>query len=98
MSQSNFEIQIINAQHSIDRREGDDKEWLQVLLNILKRKRWARIVTKCGKELDVQRIANTSSWASFYDVINHIEMFDTSKFPVEIDELSILNTWRNLFH
>lgn len=91
-----LEKQIERAQYSVDKMQ-DNKEWCQSLLDILKQCRWATVVSKEGIKVDVQRIAHTSTWASFFDVINHINLFDTSIFPTEPEELSANRTLKKLY-
>lgn len=83
-----FENQVKRAENAIDKLQTSEKEWLTELLNILKNKQYARIVGKNGKELDVQRIAYTYSYASFFDVINNIYLFDSNIKPIIIKELN----------
>ena len=83
-----FENQIERAEYAIYKLQTPEKEWFTELLNILKNEQYARIVGKNGKELDVQRIAYTYSYASFFDVINKIYLFDINIKPIVIKELN----------
>ena len=82
-----FENQIERAEYAIDKLQTPEKEWLTELLNILKNKQYARVVGKDGKELDVERIAYTYSYASFFDVINGIHLYDMNIKPIITDKL-----------
>lgn len=92
-----LENQIERAQRAVDNCPEEYKEWCQALLDILKQCRFATIVSKTGVSIDVQRIAYTSAWASFFDVFNLIHKFDTSILPVEAEELGIKRQYSKLF-
>lgn len=83
-----FENQVKRAENAIDKLQTPEKEWFTELLNILKNEQYARIVGKNGKELDVQRIAYTYAYASFFDVINKIYLYDINIKPIVIKELN----------
>lgn len=83
-----FENQVKRAENATDKLQTPEKEWITELLNILKNEQYARIVGKNGKELDVQQIAYTYSYASFFDVINKIYLFDSNIKPIVIKELN----------
>ena len=93
-----FENQVERAQRTVDRCPEEYKEWCQALLDILKQCRFATIVSKTGISIDVQRIAYTNTWASFFDVFNQIHKFDISIFPVEAEELGINRKYSKLFN
>lgn len=92
-----FENQIERAQRAVDGCLEEYKEWCQALLNILKQCRFATIVSKTGIPIDVQRIAYTNQWTSFFDVFNQIHKFDISILPVEAEELGINRIYRKLY-
>jgi hypothetical protein len=92
-----FENQIERAQRAVDERPEEYKIWCQTLLDILKQCRFATVVSKTGVSIDVQRIAHTNTWASFFDVFNQIHMFDISILPVENEELGINRKYSKLF-
>jgi hypothetical protein len=92
-----FENQIERAQKAVDKCSEDYKIWCQTLLDILKQCRFATVVSKTGVSIDVQRIAHTNTWASFFDVFNQIHMFDISILPVETEELCINRKYSKLF-
>lgn len=52
--------------------------WLSYILNALKMGKYARIQTISGDFMDVSVIAYTDMFASFFDVYNHREKFNTS--------------------
>lgn len=90
-----FENQIERAENAIDKLQTPEKEWLTELLNILKNEQYAKIIGKNGKELDVQQIAYTYSYASFFDIINKIYLFDTNIKPIVIKKLN--NTLKDFY-
>ena len=92
-----FEDQVINAQKAVDDCNEDYKLWCQALLDILKQCRFATIVSKTGIPIDVQRIAYTNTWASFFDVYNQLHRFDPNVLPVEVEELGINRSYRKLY-
>ena len=92
-----FENQIERAQRAVDECQEEYKEWCQTLLDILKQCRFATVVSKTGISIDVQRIAYTNTWASFFDVFNQIRKFDISILPVETEELGINRKYSKLF-
>lgn len=61
--------------------DNDKKQWLSILLGFLKSGEYATVTGKNGKLLDVTRIANTWSTASFFDVFNSINRFDLNIKP-----------------
>lgn len=100
--QRTFEEQIISAQDAIGSYHficpnnvcnvnnpfsENLTNWLQCLLEILKKKKYATIQTKNGKLIDVQRIAYTYEYASFFDVYNNIKIFNTDCNPVITNKL-----------
>ena len=92
-----FENQIERAQKAVDECQEEYKIWCQTLLNILKQCRFATVVSKTGVAIDVQRIAYTDTWASFFDVFNQIHKFDISILPIEVEELGINRIYRKLY-
>ena len=83
-----FDEQIENAQNAIDVYATDSNRlWLQELLDILKQEKYATIHYITGDLCDVQRIAHTYDFASFFDVFNHIINFDTEIMPIVTTEL-----------
>lgn len=88
LSNEPFESQCYRAQEAIDRCSSEDVLlWYQKLLDILKTKRYARVRLKDGSSLDVQRVAYTNAYASFFDCFNTDHLIDLSVFPVMIDKL-----------
>ena len=83
-----FDQQIENAQNAIDDYATDlNRLWLQELLDILKEEKYATIHFITGDLCDVQHIAYTHDFASFFDVFNHIIDFDTKIMPIVTTEL-----------
>lgn len=96
-SNDTFENQIERAQNAVDECPEEYKIWCQTLLDILKQCRFATIVSKTGVSIDVQRIAYTNTWASFFDVFNQLYKFDISILLVEAEELGINRKYSKLF-
>ena len=65
----------------------DQRTWLKELLDILKQHKYATVKMKDGQAVDVSKIANTYEYASFFDVYNHINIFDIDTKPTIIEEL-----------
>ena len=85
-----FESQIKRAESAINRIESDEmRVWLSCILNALKMGKYARIQTISGDFMDVSAIAYTHMFASFFDVYNHREKFNTSIRPVLVEELQL---------
>ena len=83
-----FESQIKRAESAINEIESNEmRVWLSCILNALKMGKYARIQTISGNFMDVSAIAYTHMFASFFDVYNHIEKFNTSIQPVLVEEL-----------
>ena len=83
-----FESQIKRAESAINRIGSDEmRVWLSCILNALKMGKYARIQTISGDFIDVEAIAFTHAFCSFFDVYNHIENFNTSIQPVLVEEL-----------
>ena len=83
-----FESQIKRAESAINQIESDEmRVWLSCILNTLKMGKYARIQTISGDFIDVEAIAFTHAFCSFFDVYNHIEKFNTSIQPVLVEEL-----------
>ena len=102
----NFEEMANTAQKSIDKYHSyyartlrltyeEEKEWLQKLLDILKEKKYATIQANNGKPVDVEAIAHTCTYASFFDVYNHINVFNFGIDPVVTEECK--NHYSNAF-
>ena len=73
---------------AINRTESDEmRVWLSCILNALKMGKYARIQTLSEHFIDVSAVAHTYEYASFFDVYNHIEKFNTSIQPVLVEEL-----------
>ncbi len=71
-----------------DQFEGTQVAWLQRLLDILKENKYATIHLKNGNLVDVARIAYTYEFLSFFDVINHLDYFDSSIEPIITEKLT----------
>ena len=86
--EDSFESQIKRAESAINQIESDEmRVWLSCILNTLKMGKYARIQTISGDFIDVEAIAFTHAFASFFDVYNHREKFNTSIQPVLVEEL-----------
>lgn len=86
--EDSFESQIKRAESAINRIESDEmRVWLSGILNALKMGKYARIQTKSEHFIDVSKIAYTYEYASFFDVYNHIDEFDTTIKPVMVEKL-----------
>ena len=86
--EDSFESQIKRAERAINRIESDEMGvWLSCILNALKMGKYARIQTISGDFIDVEAIAFTHAFCSFFDVYNHIGKFNTSIQPVLVEEL-----------
>ena len=70
-----------------------DKRWLLAILDILKDGGYARVLAH-NCLIDIERIADTSTFASFFDVYNHLYKFETKVMPVRINKL--VNRYENL--
>lgn len=71
----------------------DEKKWLLAILDILKSGGYARVLAD-GCLIDIERIADTHTFASFFDVYNHLYKFETKVMPVRINKL--VNRYENL--
>lgn len=88
MSKDSFDNQCQRAQKVVDSCSSEDvRLWYQNLLDILKTKRYARVRLKDGSSLDVQRIAYTNAYASFFDCFNTDHLIDLSVRPALIEKL-----------
>lgn len=88
LSNESFDNQCQRAQKAVDRCSSEDvRLWYQNLLDILKTKRYARVRLKDGSSLDVQRIAYTNAYASFFDCFNTDHLIDLSVYPEVIEKL-----------
>ena len=85
--EDSFESQIRRAEASLDRCPKEIRAWLSCILKILKKSKYVRVQMLSGKYIDVSKIAFTIAFASFFDVYNHIEMFNISIQPVLVEEL-----------
>ena len=63
-----------------------EKEWFRKLLDILRKGKRAIVFTTLGDEMDVIKLSHTTTYASFFDVINKHLYFDISKPPQESDD------------
>lgn len=92
-----FENQVERAQNAVNNLTDECQQiWFQKLLDILKVMHFARVTLKNGANMDVQRIAHTNTWASFFDIYNIKHCLDFSIEPVEIEEMNIKNTYSNI--
>lgn len=92
-----FENQVERAQNAVNNLTDEEQQiWFQKFLDILKVMHFARITLKSGANMDVQRIAHTNTFASFFDIYNIKHCLDFSIEPVEIEEMSIKNTYSNI--
>lgn len=92
-----FENQVERAQNAVNNLTDEEQQiWFQNLLDILKVMHFARVTLKSGANMDVQRIAHTNTFASFFDIYNIKHCLDFSIEPVEIEEMSIKNTYSNI--
>ena len=90
ISKDSFESQIKRAEKAINQIESDEmRVWLSCILNARKMGKYARIQTLSGDFMDVSAIAYTHMFASFFDVYNHREKFNTSIQPVLVEELQL---------
>ena len=88
LSKEPFSSQCQRAQKAVDSCSSEDvRLWYQNLLDILKTERYARVRLKDGSNLDVQRIAYTNAYASFFDCFNTDQLIDLSVRPALIDKL-----------
>lgn len=86
--EDSFDSQINRAENAINRIESNEaRVWLSDILNALKTHKYARIWTKSKHLIDVSAVAYTYEYASFFDVYNHIEKFDTTIKPVMVEKL-----------
>lgn len=91
-----FEKQVERAQNAVYNTKIDaEKEWLYELLYILKGKKYATIIGKNGSFIDVQRIAYTHNFASFFDIVNNLHRVDIEALPIITEEL--VYPYKNLF-
>lgn len=65
-----------------------DRTWFERLLHILEQGRYATVMTTNGRPVDVQAVAHTSGYASFFDILNHALYFNTDIPPSEVESLS----------
>ena len=92
-----FENQVERAQNAVNNLTDEYQQiWFQKFLDILKVMHFARVTLKSGANMDVQRIAHTNTFASFFDIYNIKHCLDFSIEPVEIEEMSIKNTYSNI--
>ncbi len=83
-----YEMQVKRAENALKSIENDEmRVWLSDILNILKMRKYARIMTETKHYIDVSAIAYTYEFASFFDVYNHREKFDTTIKPVLVEKL-----------
>ena len=83
------EEQIKRAREDIEGGAKEcDRPWFERLLFILEQGRYATVMTTDGRPVDVQAVAHTSGYASFFDVLNHAMYFNTDILPTEVESLS----------
>ena len=86
--EESIESQIDRAENAISKIENEEvKAWLSCILDVLKMRNYVRVKELSGDLVDVAAIAYTFGFASFFDVYNHIELFDTTIQPLYIEEL-----------
>lgn len=86
--EESIESQIDRAENAISKIENEEvKAWLSCILDVLKMRNYVRVKELSGDLVDVAAIAYTYGFASFFDVYNHIELFDTTIQPLYIEEL-----------
>lgn len=86
--EESIEFQIDRAERAISKIENEEvKAWLSCILDVLKMRNYVRVKELSGDLVDVESIAYTYGFASFFDVYNHIELFDISIQPLYIEEL-----------
>ena len=86
--EESIESQIDRAERAITQIENEEvKAWLSCILDVLKMRNYVRVKELSGDLVDVAAIAYTYGFASFFDVYNHIELFDTTIQPLYIEEL-----------
>lgn len=91
-----FEKQVERAQNAVYNTKIDaEKEWLYELLYILKGKNYATITGKNGSFIDVQCIAYTHNFASFFDIVNNLHRVDIDALPIVTEKLTY--PYKNLF-
>ena len=85
---SEFEADVNRAYLSIKEANlhNEDELWLRAILSILAQKKYARVLAK-NCLIDVEAIAHTNMFSSFYDIFNKRHMFVTSVMPVVVNEL-----------
>ena len=69
-----------------NRLSPEEKKWLTSIIFILEKKGYARVMAD-GCFIDIEALRGTDRYASFYDVYNRIENFNTSVMPIKINEL-----------
>lgn len=72
-----------------------DRTWFERLLYILEQGHYATVITTDGRPVDVQAVAHTSGYASFFEILNHAMYFNTDVLPTEVESLS--NTYDSAF-
>lgn len=83
-----YEMRVKRAENALKSIENDEmRVWLSDILNALKMGKYARIQTVSEHFIDVSAIAYTYEYASFFDVYNHIEKFDTTIKPIMVEKL-----------
>ena len=86
--EESIESQVDRAERAIAKIENEEvKAWLSCILDVLKMRNYVRVKELSGDLVDVADIAYTFGFASFFDVYNHIELFDTTIQPLYIEEL-----------
>ena len=77
-----IESQINRAQKIINEYEGD-KEYFQIILDLLKDGKYVTIKLKNGDSIDITKIAFTNKYWSLFDAINNDYLIDMSILPEE---------------
>jgi hypothetical protein len=89
----NLNDMIQAAQHAIDTwctntdKRQHEKQWLQKILDILSNEKYVTVQRKNGINIDIEAIANTKTYASFFDVCNNIEKFNIDIEPIITEKL-----------
>ena len=84
-----FDERVKTAENAVNQLKGYQKQWFRRLLDLLINKHCVRIWKKNNAPLDVQAIADTGDYLSFFDVYNHIHYMkiNYSRFPEPIPGL-----------
>lgn len=107
-------INAQNAVKNYKSKIGGSKEWFQKVLDILKNGKYARVqlytkypftYDEYNKKdefvefVDIQAVANTDSYASFFDIFNHEYLINFNFEPVAVEKLEYrLGSFYNKYH